>query len=395
MRVSFALLAVTVALQSVPSAAADTKPCEIRMRNGSYFKGMVRGLGTVSLRTKYAVMEIPLADVKSIRLGDVEKEERDTVVTAEATFTGWLDSWEEVIEVNTGYGTLKIPIKEAKSLEFLKELKGSWSMWPEPVEGKPSDETAFLVRLKEGMSFRGGLIGVSEVSFKTKYAVLEVPLKEVKSLSIGGKTDSIKTAEGPFDGTLVSPDGDFSLETGFGVLTLPRASVTAVHQVTGNGGFGDDFESETIDGWTSYGGAWKTSGGRLEIAGGNNYNTVVLFNEALPETYSLEVDCRGNAGLGILWNAQSQSAANALWISNNLVYVLGGGSWWNWQQTAQWTATIPANESYRVRLDVKGEEATVYINDVALGTVNTGTRGGKVGLFCFTGSASFDNFWVR
>lgn len=390
-----AFLTASIALLVlVPEGRADTKPCEIRMRNGSYFKGVVRGLDAVALRTKYGVMEIPLGDVKSIRLGDIEKEERDTVVTTEATFTGWLDSWENRLEVNTGYGTLAIPLKEVKSVEFLKQLSGSWDTWPKPVEGAPSDAPTFLVRLKEGVSFRGTWTGAREVAFKTKYALLTVPFKDVKSLSLG-KPHRIQTAEGPFEGTLLSPDGPIALDTGFGVVTLPRASVTAFHQVTGNGGFGDDFESEQLDGWTSFGGAWKTSGGRLEIAGQNNYNTVVLFNEQIPDTYDLEVDCRGNAGLGILWNAQSQSAANALWINNNIVYVLGGGNWWNWQQTAQWTTQVPANESYRVRLEVKGEQATVFINDVQLGTVNTGATGGKVGLFCYTGSASFDNFWIR
>jgi hypothetical protein len=399
------ILAGAIAVSMSPARAQDdapredAKPCYIRMKNGSSFSGLVRGISRVPLRTKYGVMEIPPADVTSIRLGDVEKEERDSVATKDGgTLRGWLDSWKNTFEVNTGFGVLRIPLKDVRSLDFRGVQKGPWSKtereWPAFVAGDAEPAArSFQVRLKERLTLRGALRDLREMKFETKYATLKVPVRDVKSLLLGGSRDILVTAEGPFEGSLRLSGEEVALDTGWGVVTLPAKDVASIHQ--GTRGFGDDFEADSLEGWTSYGGTWKTSGGRLEISGTNNYNTVVLYNEALPETYSLEVDCQGTQGLGLLWGAQNQSQAIALWINQNIAYVLGGGSWWNWQQLAQWAITVPANEFYRVRLDVDGETAVIFINDKQIGTVKTGAKGGKVGLFCYSGSAKFDNFWIR
>ncbi len=400
---AIALVLSPVCAQDGKPAQEEARPCEIRTKGGSYFTGLMRGMGRIALKTKYAVMEIPRKDVTSIRVGDVEKEERDSVVTREGTIRGWLETPKEALEVNTGFGVLRIPLKQVKSLEFRSGLSGPWKLgddWPEFVAGDPERAAAgpaFQVRMREIQSFRGTLSNLREVRFETKYAMLKVPVRDLKSLTLGnGKRDVIETAEGPFEGTVQKLGDSLDLDTGCGILTLPLSRMAGIFQSARASGFGDNFEADTIDGWTSYGGSWKTNGGRLEVTGSNNYNTVVLLNETLPTSYQLEVECQGTQGLGVLWHAQNQSAALALWINQNQIFVLGGASWWNWQQLAQWQVVVPANEFYRVRLEVNGEATTVFIGEKQVGSVNTpGAKGGKVGLFCYNGTAKFDNFWVR
>ncbi len=376
-----------------PQDGPESRPAEIRTRNGSLLVGHVRGLKTVPLKTKYATLEIPLAEIQVLRLGDVEKEERDVVVTKEGSYRGWLELWDHPLEITTGYGVLRIPVKEIKSVNLGREVPRD-RKWPAFEKGEEIQEGSpgFQIRTKDAQSFRGVLRRLTYFRLQTRYAELKVPIQDVKSY-MPGKT--LMTAEGPYEGVLKEPESTLQLQTEFGVLTLPMDSIVSLHQCGRSKGLGDDFETNSLDLWTSYGGTWKTANGKLEITGLNNYNTVLLYNESLPHSYTLEVDVKGALGFGLLWNAQNQTNANALWINQNIAYVLGGGNWWNWQQLAQWTIAVPSGEFCRIRLEVEGTRTTVWIHEKQIGTVETGGQGGKVGLFCYSGQVSFDNFWIR
>lgn len=399
---ALALAASTLSMVSCQSAGAsngETRTCEVRLKDGAYIVGAVRGLGPVALRSRYGLIRIPLVDIVSIRLGDVEKEDRDSVVTKEGTLRGWLDSWRDSVEVGTRFGTLRVPLKEVKSIDFAKASAGADAgTWPAFVPGEPGLKgPAFVVRMRNGHSLRGAL-RLRELALETKYGTLKIPAHEVRSLRFGGdKPDVIVTPEGPLEGRLRGLAEELALDTGYGMASIPTKEVAGLHQTVPNRGFGDDFESGKLDGWTSYGGSWKVVGGCLEVTGTNNYNTVVLFNEDVPESYTVEVECQGAQGFGILWNAQSQANATALWLNGAQTFVLGSatGSWWSWRLLAQWNVTFPGGQWNRVRIDVEGETATVWINEAKVGTVNAGAKGGKLGLFCYTGTAKFDNFWIR
>jgi len=255
------------------------------------------------------------------------------------------------------------------------------------------DVLTCTIRFKNGSVVRGKAKGLEKVQLKTRYGTLEVPIKELRSIAWGEtrkeERDTVVTADGTFRGWLE----DFSsleVDTGFGVLKIPAGSMKAF-QVSRSGGLGDDFESGRLDSWTPNG-TWTVTDGRLNGSSPGNYTTVILYNEELPDSYTLEVDVIGNNMAGLLWHAQNQQNATGLWMYPQQVGVYNGSGTFYSQSLATWQTNVPT--AYTLRLEVDGPTTTVSINDVKIGTVQTQLRSGKVGFFVYQGSATFDNFRI-
>ncbi|MCE9584725.1 MAG: DUF1080 domain-containing protein [Planctomycetes bacterium] len=116
-----ALVAVSGAFTEEPANAPDA--CELRLHNGSIIRGTLKGVTEVTLKTKGAKKTFALKDVWSVKWGVVKKEELDCVLSPEGAFEGELADVES-FEIDTGFGTLKIPVGDVVQLRMVHPGKG-------------------------------------------------------------------------------------------------------------------------------------------------------------------------------------------------------------------------------------------------------------------------------
>ncbi|MCE9583184.1 MAG: hypothetical protein K8T20_11890, partial [Planctomycetes bacterium] len=111
------VLALACGLRGVSEEPKDggEPRCEIKLTNGSLIKGTFKGFSSISLKTRHGVLKFVLKDLRNIVWGNVKKEELDTVTASDGAFKGWIDEIGP-IEVDTGYGFLKIPTEAIKTL---------------------------------------------------------------------------------------------------------------------------------------------------------------------------------------------------------------------------------------------------------------------------------------
>jgi hypothetical protein len=251
------------------------------------------------------------------------------------------------------------------------------------------------LKLKNGSLVKGAFKTVSEIHLKTKYGMLKFPIKDVRTIAWGDvrkeERDTVSAKSGSYQGW-IEPMDPMHVDTGYGVLKIPPADIRYARiYEKGAKNQGDDFESGQLDRWSSSGGAWNIQSGQLKAVGSNQYNGMLLYSEEMPDTYTVDVEVGANQGsvYGLVWHAESWQNANVLWINSGQVYVFSGQNWWN-VQSAYWNPGQPS----RIKLEVDGPNASIFVNDTKVGSVSTGLKSGKLGLFCYSGQATFDNFRI-
>ncbi|MCI0651240.1 MAG: DUF1080 domain-containing protein [Planctomycetes bacterium] len=111
-------LACTIAAGGAALAQKSSTDCELKLRNGSVIKGKLNGFTAVTLKTKYGELRVPQESVRSATWGDSKKEEPDSVSTREGTYKGTIQH-SEPLEVDTGFGILRIPTNVVKRLRVV------------------------------------------------------------------------------------------------------------------------------------------------------------------------------------------------------------------------------------------------------------------------------------
>jgi hypothetical protein len=92
---------------------------ELKLKNGSLIKGKLKTLATVTLKTRYGELKFPVKDLRSVTWGEVKKEELDTVSAKDGTYKGWVEDLEP-LEVDTGFGVLKVPTSAIRTMRVTK-----------------------------------------------------------------------------------------------------------------------------------------------------------------------------------------------------------------------------------------------------------------------------------
>ncbi|KAF0242521.1 MAG: hypothetical protein FD180_3863 [Planctomycetota bacterium] len=252
------------------------------------------------------------------------------------------------------------------------------------------------LKLTNGSVIKGTLKDLQSIELKTKHGKLKFALKDVRSVAWGSvkkeELDTVNATDGMFKGW-IEELAPLEVDTGFGVLKIPTGAIKSLRISKPGKGIGTDFESDSLDDWTKHGPTtWAVVNGKLQGQPSGNYDSI-QYNESLEGTYTIEVEVTGANNAGILWNAQDANNANALWLSPGNVRVFGGGTWYN-QQIAAWGTNFAWNTMIKVRIEVDGTKAEIFINDSKVGSVTTGGSSGHIGFFCFNQAASFDNFSV-
>lgn len=261
---------------------------------------------------------------------------------------------------------------------------------------KQEESLNVVMKLRNGSTIKGKLKPVETFILKTRYGTLRVPIKDVRSIVWGRpekeERDSIRSSTGVHPGWIENEE-KFELDTGFGVLRIPPDQVKELRVI--RSGMSDSFEDASLDSWKIEGGSWKVQEGKLQGASNSNYQSQIHWEEELEGSYNLEVTITGNNNVGVVWHATSAMDLYALWIQQGTVYVYGGSPWWNANVlNTQWSFNPPAG-SYKVRLEVDGTRATIYINETNLGTVTTQRDRGRAGLWLYSGTAQFDDFKIE
>jgi len=120
---AFAALAL-LACAAVPAEEpAERRPgdpvdCVVSLRNGSVVHGRVAGSREVKIRRKGEVKAFALEKIWSVAWDSVEKEAMDRVMTPDGAFEGELQEMDP-IDLDTGYGVLRIPADAVRSLRVL------------------------------------------------------------------------------------------------------------------------------------------------------------------------------------------------------------------------------------------------------------------------------------
>jgi len=261
---------------------------------------------------------------------------------------------------------------------------------------KQDESLNVVMKLRNGSAIRGKLKPVETFILKTRYGTLRVPVKEVRSIMWGKpekeERDSIRSSTGVFTGWIENEE-KFELDTGFGVLRIPPDQVKELRVI--RSGMNDSFDDASLDSWKIQGGSWKVHEGKLQCTSNGNYQNQIHWEEELEGSYNLEVTINGTNNVGVVWHANSSMDLYALWIQQGVVYVYGGNPWWNANVlNTQWGYNPPAG-GYKVRLEVEGTRATIFINETKLGTVTTQRDKGYAGLWLYNGTAEFDDFKIE
>jgi hypothetical protein len=100
-----------------PGRKPAVETCELRLQNGSVIKGTLKAPREVTMKVKGGKKTIAFDDAWSLTIGVVKNEESDRVVTSDGVVEGWTTEMPD-FEIDTGYGTLKIPAADLKSARF-------------------------------------------------------------------------------------------------------------------------------------------------------------------------------------------------------------------------------------------------------------------------------------
>jgi hypothetical protein len=268
--------------------------------------------------------------------------------------------------------------------------------WPQDAK-EQDDQIPVQLKLRNGSVIKGKLAPLESFILKTRHGTLQVPLKEVRSVSWGRpakeERDTIRSATGVFTGWIENEE-KFQVDTGYGVLRISPDQVRDLRVVRGT--MADRFDDASLDGWKVQGGSWKVENGRLRGTANSNYQSQIHFEEELEGSHVLEVSIKAANNVGVVWNAVSATDLYAVWIQQGTIYVYGGNPWWNAAAlNVNWAFPPAPGGEYKVRLEVDGTNATILVNGTRLGAVNTQRDRGRAGLWICSGTAEFDDWKIE
>ncbi|UJF31883.1 family 43 glycosylhydrolase [Paenibacillus hexagrammi] len=170
------------------------------------------------------------------------------------------------------------------------------------------------------------------------------------------------------------------------------------------GDFNDDFNDMNISNWTTYQGSWNANDGALHVNNGAGYKAVANGTDFANFTYESDISISGgtdsnNAGVIFRVSSPSNGADNlkgyyAGIAVNGLVQV---GRFNNsWTELASIPYPISRNTTYRLKVEAKGSNIEVYVNDVHVVSVvdHTYTHG-AIGVRTFLVNTTYDNMAVH
>lgn len=267
---------------------------------------------------------------------------------------------------------------------------------PEKKSPRSADEPPMCdMRLKNGSLIKGALKPLGRIKLKTRYGSLELPMDEVRSLSWGEtkkeELDTVDTRHGAFRGW-IDDIASIELDTGFGILKVPTTAIRSMRVRRPGQGIGDDFESGTLEAWTTFGpSSFRIQDGQLRIQPSGQYDSIQL-KEELEGNYTFEVDVSNAQNAVVLWGAKDAQNATALWLSPGSARVFGGGTWYS-SQLATWSYVFTQSSTLHVKVEVEDGKSVVSINGTRLGEIGIAPAG-RIGLMDWSGTASFDNVVV-
>jgi hypothetical protein len=124
------------------------------------------------------------------------------------------------------------------------------------------------VHLKNGSFIKGTVPKVPPVKLKTRYGILEFPLKDLRSISWGDakreETDTVIAKAGTYKGYLEEM-ASLEVDTGYGALTIPDTAIKTFRLWEEGDALSDDFQSGSLDRWTVMGTTtWAFVDGRVQ-----------------------------------------------------------------------------------------------------------------------------------
>ncbi len=252
------------------------------------------------------------------------------------------------------------------------------------------------LHLKNGSSLSGKLKSADAIRLNTGYGVLNIPVSDIYhirwAMSAREEPNLIRTRNGQYAG-YIQHKKPILIDTGYGVLQVPAKAISEMSIWRSAG-------HETFDGtlsrWQTKGGKWTIENGHVVTRASSNWSNQLWLNERLHKHYDVEVSLQGGQNIGLVWHARTPLDAAALFIQNGRLYAYDGPSWINRQIPGFNNGrNYVSATTYRLRLQVRGNQTTIFLNQKKLGTVTTRRSGGYLGLLAYNGTATFDDFIVR
>ncbi|MBL8999773.1 MAG: hypothetical protein JNK25_01395 [Phycisphaerae bacterium] len=164
--------------------------------------------------------------------------------------------------------------------------------------------------------------------------------------------------------------------------------------------FTDDFNAGPSPQWSNERGNWTAIDGRYDsLAPSNNPTTRSLLPYILGDL-SFEVDVIGLVDGGIWVRTDPDSDSGVLLVTGGFLG-MGRGLYWHIVQHGTYSAALgridglfTANQNVRIRVVVRGDLYTAYVNGSCTPATSITTdlfSSGRVGLYDFSAQQSFDN----
>ncbi|MBB3112853.1 GH43 family beta-xylosidase/uncharacterized protein YjdB/lysophospholipase L1-like esterase [Paenibacillus phyllosphaerae] len=167
--------------------------------------------------------------------------------------------------------------------------------------------------------------------------------------------------------------------------------------------FSDNFDSSTASNWKTYGGTWNLSGGTYNVNAGAGFKSVANATDFTNFSYSADVSISGGAAndnAGLLFRVTDPTVG----ADNLKGYYAGirkGGSIQigrfnnGWKELANIPYPIQTDTAYKLRVEAKGPNIDVYVNDELIASVvDRMWTHGAVGVRTHYLNAKFDNVSV-
>jgi len=186
------------------------------------------------------------------------------------------------------------------------------------------------------------------------------------------------------------------------VTCMPVVGTTALD----NGKFTDDFNDNNQDGWVTYSGNYYVQNGELvgtNIEGAAGSKTVKTSTSFSDFTYDAKVMVTTAGDAGVLFRTSKLSMGpdeyngyycGLSFSGKNIVLGKANGSW---TQLKSVVMDIVANQWYQVRVEAKGTNIKIYVDDMTTPKINYSDASfstGCIGVRSYNANASWDNISV-
>lgn len=163
----------------------------------------------------------------------------------------------------------------------------------------------------------------------------------------------------------------------------------------------DTFDTQQ---WTTYGGTWTYSDGKLNVDAGAGYKTILNNKTFSNFTYEADVSVGSTSGdSGIIFRVSNPTTGmdsyNGYYAGIDSRFnrlVLGKANGW-WTQIGSYSTPINVGSTYHIKVVADGSNINVYLADMSapkISVVDSTYSAGSIGVRTYYNIASFDNIEV-